>query len=325
MMAINTETFSLSQIEKEAWKQISNAQSIIITSHVHPDGDAIGSVLAFMQFCRNKGKNVSIFIDDDIPEIYYFLNSVNEIKKPNKEMKADLLVILDTNPKRIGNVSKANVMHSLNIDHHSTNPRMCEYNIIRDDVSSTCEILYWIFKDENYNFDVNLANYLYTGLITDTVYFKTPEVTPDDFIIASELVKKGAEPSVIAAALETKSIEETKLVSKALSNLKNHKNGSVVGVVLNEEFDVLELTDSIIDSIRFIKGVKLAYLLKHEKDCSYRVRMRSQTYDVSSFAKANGGGGHADAAGFTINISNEIEAENFFLRELDKWLEQYSG
>lgn len=325
MMSKNHETFILSSAEKDAWTQVYNAQSIIITSHIHPDGDAIGSVLALMQFCRNKGKNVSVFIDDDVPENYYFLNSVNEIKKPEKEMKADLLVILDTNPKRIGNVSKANVRHSLNIDHHSTNPRLCDYNIIRDDVSSTCGILYWIFNDENYSFNDDLANYLYIGLITDTVYFKTPEVKAIDFVIASELVKKGAEPSVIASALETKSFEETKLVSKALSMIKNFKNGSVVGVVLNEDFDGLELTDSIIDTIRFIKGVKFAYLLKHEADGSYRVRMRSQTYDVSSFAKENGGGGHTDAAGFTINIPNEIEAEMFFLRELDKWLEQYSG
>lgn len=138
-------------------------------------------------------------------------------------------------------------------------------------------------------------------------------------------MRLGADSGDIASHLEEKDFDETRLVSTALSEIKKYNDGKVVGVTLNERYDELELTDSIIDAIRYIRGVKVAFLLKREKAGGYRVRMRSQSMDVSRFAKANGGGGHTDAAGFSIEINDGKEAKMAFVERLEEWLEQCSG
>ena len=316
-----------SESEIEAWSIIDRAEKIIITSHIHPDGDAIGSSLAMLRYCRSLGKQAEVVIDDNIPIQYRFLINVDEIIKPIniQNLNTDLLIIVDTNPRRIGNVGKGHYKCVLNIDHHDTNLRETDYHIVRGDYSSTSELLFHIFRAEGYEIDTETAKCLYTGLITDTVYFKAPGIKASTFEVAAELIKIGADSGDIASHLEEKDFDETRLVSKALSEIKNYNDGTIVGVTLDERFDELELTDSIIDAIRYIRGVRLAFLLKHEKCGGYRVRMRSQSMDVSEFAQINGGGGHTDAAGFTIDIDDGQEAEMAFIERLEEWLVQCSG
>lgn len=315
----------LTDEEKAAWRQIDNAERIVITSHVHPDGDAVGSALALMYYCKAKGKKVHIVIDDHIPVIYRFLEGVEIIREQESGFNAELLIIVDTNPKRIGCCSKFETAVTLNIDHHDTNPKLCDYHIIREESSSTAELLYCIFENENFEITSSIADCLYTGVITDTVFFKAPSVTANTFEVAANLVKHGARNVMIAEIVSEQTYEETQLIARAISLVKSYRQGTIVGAVLDESFDTLELTDLVIDSIRYIRGVEIAYLLKHEEDGTYRVRMRSHKYNLTSFAKWFGGGGHPDAAGFSIWKSDAGEAEQFFRGELERWLEQYSG
>lgn len=320
-------TLLLSEEELDAWSVIAKAETIIITSHIHPDGDAIGCSLAMLHYCHSLGKQARVVIDDDIPLQYKFLNKVDEICQhlDTQKLNADLLVIVDTNSKRIGDVGKGCYKYVLNIDHHETNPRDSDYYIVRGEYSSASELLFRIFMTEGCEINVETAQCLYTGLITDTAYFKAMGIKSDTYVIAAELVKLGVDSGYIASQLEEKDFDETRLTSLALSELKKFNAGTVVGVTLDERYDRLELTDSIIDAIRYIRGVKVAFLLKHEKSGGYRVRMRSQSMDVSGFAKKNGGGGHTDAAGFLIEINDGKEAEKEFIKRMNEWLEQYSG
>ena len=103
-MNITENAILLSENEIEAWSMIANAEKIIIASHIHPDGDAIGSSLAVLHYCRSLGKQAEVVIDDDIPAQYRFLSGVDEISKPLdiQNLHADLLIIVDTNTRRIG-------------------------------------------------------------------------------------------------------------------------------------------------------------------------------------------------------------------------------
>lgn len=312
---------NLTSEEEKCWQKIGKADSIIITSHVHPDGDAIGSSLALAKYCVAKNKSVRVIIDDDVPEIFSFLSGIESIENPNAEMRADLLVIVDTDPRRIGRVIKAETKSVLNIDHHDTNPRECDCHLIDGKCSSTAELLYKWFVAENYIIDRELAECLYTGLITDTVFFKAHGSTPYTFFVAGELLKAGVDYQIIAERVSEKSLADFRMSIKAFDQLESYRNDTVVGVTLDESFQELELTDDIIDSLRYIRGVEVAYLLKRESLGGYRVRMRSQTVDVSAFAKRHGGGGHPDAAGYTIDIDSVDEVKERFIRDILEWLE----
>ncbi len=315
----------IAEEDRRNWSRVKNAQEVIITSHIHPDGDAIGSSLALARYCHDMGVAARVVIDDDIPQIYRNLIGYDEIEKPKESLAGELLVIVDTDPRRIGRVEDGNFKYVLNIDHHDTNPRKCDGHIIDENSSSTAEVLYALFKEDGYVISSDEAECLYTGLITDTVFFKAPGITSDTYITAGELIKLGVDGGKMASMMEETSIDEAYLTFRAYGKMEEFYNGSIIGITLNEAFDGLELTDKIVDSIRFIRGIDVAFLLKHEKMGGYRVRMRSQTKDLSVFAKIHGGGGHPDAAGYTIETDDAILAKERFIRDLTKWLEQYSG
>lgn len=313
--------FKLSDQEKAAWEQLKESKSVVITSHVHPDGDAIGSCLALAKYCESRGIISTVCIDDRIPDLYRFLQRVETIRIPDKGIIAETLVIVDTDRRRIGRVAEIDVKYAVNLDHHDTNPGDCEWNIIRGRFSSTAELLYKLFKNENYNIDRQTAEYLYTGLITDTVFFKVPMESCDPFFMAGELALKGIDTSYIAEKLSQRTLDTIRLSAKAYGRLESFRNNTVVGIILGDEYDELDLTDEIVDSIRYIEGIEVAYLAKHEKAGGYRVRLRSQTRDLSGFAKQHGGGGHPDAAGYTILTESVEKAKEELVRDILKWLE----
>ncbi len=310
----------LSAREKESWDLIKDSKKVAITSHIHPDGDAIGSCIALQRYCKSKGLEAKIFIDDHIPEIFDFLPDVGLISRLDGEVIADTLVIVDTNIRRIGKAASILADNTINIDHHSTNQGECGHSIIRENMTSTAELLCRVFMSESYKIDAEMANCLYTGIISDTVFLKIPMETPDAFFIAGELIRLGAEHAYISQRLSTKSIDDFNRTIKAYNILERFRSDTIVGITLDESFDDLELTDEIIDTIRYLRGVEIAYLLKHESKGGYRVRLRSQTRDVSFYAKKHGGGGHADAAGFTINIDDAQLARDTLLEDLITWL-----
>ena len=325
----NIAALSLTKDEEQGWEQLKKAGSIAITSHIHPDGDAIGSCLALASFCQHLGKPATVVIDDRISEIYSFLAGYDSIMDMESivgcSVPYDMLVILDANPSRIGRAKNLEAGATLCIDHHATNPRLCDYNIVREGSSSTAEILYKLLALGEYDIDADMAACLYTGLVTDAVFFKAPSVRRETFLIAAELAALGVKTDVIAEHLEEKTFEELRWKAKALTGVKLYMDAKIAGVCLDAEYDELELTDSIIDEIRYLRSVEIAFLLKHEADGTYRVRLRSKTYDVSVVAKKNHGGGHKDAAGFTIQAEDIQGAERLLLEELRGFLAGKKG
>ena len=279
---------------------------IIITSHVHPDGDAIGSSLAMYHVLRSLGKKATVLIDDHVPKCFSVLPGVQAIRRPGgEEEPPDLLLLLDARMGRSGRVMEHIQAPVLNIDHHASNDGTADDLFLDADSSSTCEILYRMFKEWGIPFTKEIAMNLYAGIATDTGFFRFENTTAASFEAAAELVRLGVEPNLLADALATKNFRDIQWMAKALQTAELFHDGKAVGVFLDKSLKDLELTDELIDMIRFTEGVDIAFLLKYEAENVYRVRMRSHFSDVSKLMKSFGGGGHAHAAGCTLEMGME--------------------
>lgn len=154
---------------REIWELLQESNAIVITSHVHPDGDAIGASLAMYHVLCSWGKKVSVFIDDHVPECFFVLPGVEAIREPEQENVAfDLLLLLDARMGRSGRVMEDIKAPVLNIDHHESNEGTAEYLFLNADCSSTCEILYRMFKEWGIPITKEIAMNLYAGIATDT-------------------------------------------------------------------------------------------------------------------------------------------------------------
>ena len=290
---------------RDIWELFQRSQRIDITSHIHPDGDAVGSSLAMYHWLRSLGKDVRIVIDDHVPECFSVLPGMEVIQSSVEEGEADMLLLLDARMGRAGRVTDSVGAPVLNIDHHASNDGSADYLFLDAESSSTCEILFRMFLEWKVPVTKEIAMCLYAGVTTDTGFFRFGNTTASALETAAELVRLGADPGLIADAVATKEFEDVRRMAEALQTVELFHGGSVVGIFLDRELKDLEMTDDLIDMIRFIKGVDVAFLLKYEAENVYRVRMRSRFADVSEILKPFGGGGHSHAAGCTLRMGME--------------------
>ena len=298
------------QIElREAAAKLKSAQKIIVTAHINPDGDAIGSSLALVQILKLMHKDVRIFIDDVLPPNFMILPFVDNIERPNDNDKltADLLVILDTQTDRIGRVFNMVEAPILNIDHHVTNTGAnVDYLYLDPNAAATCEIIFNLSKYLDVELTMNIARCLYTGLATDTGFFNYANTKSSTMRAAAALIDAGVKPNEIAEQMERKSLADFKGLVETLKTMQLFYDGKVVGIFANEEIaKSVDSTEGFIDLIRVIDGVDVAFLLTCKSENLCRVSMRSKTVDVSKIARSLGGGGHLRAAGCSIKTSFE--------------------
>lgn len=202
---------------QEIWSLFSQRHRIAITSHIHPDGDAIGSCLAMYHVLRSQGKYVSVIIDDHVPDSFSVLPGTECIRSVGEGAgEADLLILLDARMGRAGRVTDAVRAPVLNIDHHASNDGAADYLFLDAECSSTCEILYRMFKEWQIPITKEIAMGLYAGIATDTGFFRFGNTTADCLEIAADLVRLGADSHVLADAVATKAFEDVQLMAKAL-------------------------------------------------------------------------------------------------------------
>ena len=312
---------------KEAGTLLQEAQNIVITAHVNPDGDAIGSSLGVMHYLRDLGKQVRVVIDDDIPRNFAFLNACDIIEKPTaaetgEKEPIDLLLILDTSIDRTGDVMEAfSPTRILNIDHHVTNSLACPAVYLDADSAATAEIIYQLLQEMNAKITKDIAMAVYTGLATDTGFFRFPNTTPFTMRAAADLLERGAEPGIISEAVEAKPFVRVIGMAKALEGAELLFGGKLAGIFLDRAAaESLDSTEGLIDSLRVIEGTDVSVLLKWKEDGVFRVSMRSKKTNVSKVAAAFSGGGHERAAGCTLKM-NFIEAKRTILEALEKAME----
>ncbi len=298
------------------------ANSFVLTSHVNPDGDAIGSCLGLKFILESLGKKVQVLIDDDVPKFLSIMPGLDEVKKPVEDhYDADYLVILDACLDRVGTVPEKCKAPVLNIDHHGTNDNLADYLYLDADSAATAEIVYRLAKAMGIKFDKDSATAVYIGLATDSGYFKYSNTTPQTMRAAAELLETGIQPEKISEAIETKDFTVVQGLAKALQTVELYADGKVAGIFLDYELtSSIETTEGFIDLIRVIDGVDISVVLKAVEPEVCRVSMRSKETDVSTLALRLGGGGHKRAAGCTIKLPF-AEAKKCLIDEILKAIE----
>ncbi len=292
--------FSLQQIST----LLQTSTKIILTAHMQPDGDCLGSMLALNQYLISAGKNVRMILDDDIPALYKFLPGYESILKPTaKVVRADLLIILDASDiERIGKVKEHVTAPILNIDHHLSNTKFADYWYIDPQSAATGEIILELLTMLKANITADMATCLYTAIATDCGFFRYANTSVRTMQHAATLMELGAIPHVISEALESKPLDSMFALTKVLETLTVHHHGKIATItILPDILNSLDNTEGFINYPRIIEGVEMAIMFTAMHDDTIRISFRSKTVDVSKLAFSLGGGGHARAAGCAIN------------------------
>jgi len=303
------------------------SQNILITSHLHPDGDAIGSMLAMGKALEKKGKNICLYNESCIPKIFSFLPGIEKIKRALPDyLKFDTAVILDcSETKRTGKCKQLlkNIPEIINIDHHKTNSNFGTYQIIDPKACATAEIVYKVIKELKIEICTEIAYSIYTGIFTDTGSFRFSNTNKKAFSICREMLDCKVCPHKVAQQIYgSYSLGRIKLINLVLNSIELSKNKKLSLMVLTQ--DMLHKTNTttedvseLINYAEHIEDVKVAALIKEDekeknKNNCYNVSLRSDgSIDVSKIAFSYGGGGHETAAGFSTtmpftNLKKEI-------------------
>ncbi len=208
-----------------AIRHIKDAARIVIISHFDPDGDAIGTMLGLTWALRSMGKHVTPAGDDGAPWPLEFLPGASEVRTDLDGVEADLTIVVDcSDARRAGKAyeqAAANGTPLINIDHHKTNSRFGDVNVVQPEKVAAAEIAFDLLKTMQHPIDTKTATCLLTGLVTDTRGFKTPNVTRRVLAAAVELMDAGASlPDIMFHAIDRKSFRDLATLGQALSDVQ---------------------------------------------------------------------------------------------------------
>ena len=287
-------------------ERLEKAKNILIASHVRPDGDAIGSLLGLGLALLDAGKSVQMVLMDGVPASYKHLEGSELIlKKPNGEY--DTFVTVDSADfRRVGKIFEEFGQVDINIDHHKTNENYGKLNLIEADEVATATILASHLPEWGYKITKPIAAALLTGIITDTLGFRTSNTNPSALRLCADLMETGVDmPDLYMRSLVRKSFVAAKYWGAGLSSME-HKNGIVwaslsledrkrTGYGGNDDADLINM-------ISAIEGNKVGMIFVAQSDNHVKVSWRALEpgVDVSQVAKHFNGGGHKAAAGADI-------------------------
>ena len=283
----------------------------LVASHIHLEGDALGSELALANLLKRLGKKV-VVLNEDAPALEYrFLPGIDSISSVSGSLNYDVAVLVDCSDiSRIGKISKGIRKDKLliNIDHHISNTNFGDINWVKPHASCASEMVYELFKALKVKIKTEDALLLYTGILADTGSFKYSTTSSWTHLVTSELLKHSLDVYGIYRRLyESMPFETVKAFGKIISTLKTNASGKVAWLEIRNHLirknpTLAEQTDEIIHFARSIKGVEVALLFKEIRpNREIRVNMRSRDrVDVNKLAKIFGGGGHVMASGCTL-------------------------
>ncbi len=297
---------------KQAAEAIFRANRIALASHINPDGDTLGSMLALTQALRSMNKIAIPLSQHGVPEIYRWLPGAELIRTNTEERDFDLGIICDTGcTKRIGK-DIAPVIDSarttMKIDHHLAEGDFGDIRVVNSRVAATGELVYSLLKEMRAPFNRAIAENLLCALITDTGSFRFMNVTSHTFRISASLMQFGACPAAISELVfESRSFASIKLLGRALDALSVSDDGLITWSFLRAS-DFLELeasdeeTEGIVNHIRAVRGAQVGVLFREVPGMKIRVSIRSREgYDVNLVAQDFDGGGHRQAAGCSMD------------------------
>ena len=317
---------------------IDEGNYFIVTSHVNPDGDNIGSTLSMYYYLKSINKEVYYVLDDDTPINLKFLLKDIEILSSEEFIKLNLnefnLISLDCGDLDRICIDKTLIENSkklICIDHHASNDNYGDINYVVPEASSTCELVYNLFKriNETQNtqvIDKKSATALYTGVVTDTGKFTYSNTHPSTFDMAKDLLILGAETNkVICEVYGNNPYNYYKLLGEALNTL-DIIDTKIAVITLTQDMLTrnnisFKDTDGITPYCRDIENVEVGILVKEKSSNEIKISLRSKNYvDVSHIAKVFNGGGHVRAAGLTVFNKTIENATKMVVAETLKYI-----
>lgn len=300
---------------KEVLQAIDQRQRFILTAHARPDGDAVGSVLAFLQILRGMGKQAEALLSDGVPYIYRplpFAHEVVQATAVNGKYEAAILLECDSIDRT--RLEGLESQFLINIDHHVSAQPFAHINWIDPTACATAEMIYRLACEAGVKVSPEIATCLYTAVLTDTGSFCFPGTCERTFVLAQELVRCGANPVRIAHNVYfSNPTSKMRLLGAALSSL--HRDGNLVWMYITRQqidhcgaFD--EDAEGLVNYALSIAGVEVAVFFREMKDRRFRVSLRSKgAVNVASIAEKFGGGGHGCASGFAIDGPLSVASE----------------
>lgn len=317
---------------KNIIEQIQKSKRILITSHINPDGDSIGSTLALLLALNNnneENKVIRLVLQDEVPSFLKYIKHSFLIEKRNMietKYKFDLLIALDSaDLQRIGNIKDfiSDETTLINIDHHISNMKFGDFNYVDAEASSASEIVYRLIKEMGFEISLDIAEALYTGIASDTGNFAYSNTSSETLLIASKLKEVGIDNEKISQYLySNKSEKQLRILGLALENMKFYEDVKLNLFYLRQtdlkRFDAKkEDTEGVVEMLRSYKECEVALFLREEADGTIKGSFRSKGRDVNEVAQLFDGGGHKKAAGFQSD-KTEKEIIEMILKKLNR-------
>ena len=311
---------------------VESKRRFAITSHVRPDGDSLGSSLGLYWLLRALDKDVEVIMRDTVPHAYQLLPGAKEVREtPIVDRSYHAVFVIEcsdiSRPGLIG-LEKQLVV---NIDHHSTTALFGTINWIDSTASAVGEMIYNLCKATGVRVTKEIAECVYTALITDTGSFHYSNTTERTFKVASELVRTGVKPAKTAEAVfASYPWSRIRLMGEVLSSAKRDSSGRVASLQLSLEMQNRsgasdEDADGFVNYPLTVGEVEAVALLKECAPGIYRTSLRSKgDVNVARVAEKFGGGGHRNAAGCTLK-GNWEEAEKEIVGLLQDAVERANG
>jgi phosphoesterase RecJ-like protein len=295
-------------------KQFQAANRFLILSHIRPDGDAIGSLMGLGQALIQAGKDVRMVLADGVPQSFHFLPGSDQIHRSTGSLdRYDYVIVVDCSDLlRVGSLTNGKGLlgervPDLNIDHHVTNLNYAKINLVVSDQPATAAIIASNLPFWGLSYNQSIATALLTGIVTDTIGFRTSNVTPLALRLAAMLMEHGADlPEIYMQALVSKTFEAAQYWGLGLGKLQRDEDLHLIWTTLsltdrqeaqypgNDDADLVNML-STVDS-------DVAVIFIEQKNGRVKVSWRSRSgYDVSKIGLQFGGGGHAAAAGAEIS------------------------
>ncbi len=295
-----------SAIIQQVGERLKSAQSILIASHVRPDGDAIGALLGLGLALQDAGKTVQMVLQDGVPASFRFLQGYEQVQKEPKGEWDTFISVDCADYKRLGKPFESIRKPDINIDHHITNEKFGTLNLIVGEEVATSAILTDCLPKWGLEISQPIANALLTGIVTDTLGFRTANTTPESLRQAALLMERGANlPELYMRSLVRKSYPAARYWGAGLSSLER-SDGLVWGTLTladrkaagyggNDDADLINM-------ISAIDGPKVGMIFVEQSDGHVKISWRAleDGYNVAKVAKHFNGGGHAAAAGADI-------------------------
>jgi phosphoesterase RecJ-like protein len=322
---------------EQVLEELQLADKLIVVTHENPDGDALGSLAAMQGILSELGKDSMPFVDErdlPLPSEYRFLELPGLITAPPADVDERTVVFLDCGnlERNPAEALRRDGTRIVNIDHHHDNTHFGTVNLVDPDASCTAEIVWDLIGGLGVKPTHAIAEALYVGLITDTGRFMYENATARSHLMAADLIDAGVSPhEIYRRVYEGVPLGKLSLLARGLAKVERYHGGLLTVTELSArdfaESDAEEsYSEGVVDHLRAVEGTAVAALIRDRGGDSdghrhrkVSLRASDDRVDVSRIARAKGGGGHRQAAGFTTSMDSD-ELVEFLQAEMDRQL-----